>query len=379
MMLKSLTIKNFRMLGDFEVAKLGRVNLIVGKNNSGKSTVLEPLRIYASNARPGVLARIARSHNERTPGLASEADGPLPYEAFFSGRRFSPDGDNTIFIGQGSSDPDALRIRYGFSVEREEVVTIDGEVDKRIRTHFIAHRRDLQEEDEPVPCLRITRRNHGYRIRLMDAHPNFIASPFRAHDLRCSHIPTQFVSLNELADEWDRIALTADQAIIIEALQIITPEFEGITFVKDTNASGARELQRTARVKLAKFDHPVPLNSLGDGIVRVFQLILKLFAARGGFFLIDEFGNGLHYSVQERVWSLLFRMAAALDIQVFATTHSWDCIESFARVAKADIETEGLLFRVGQSVRTSELGRTIATVFDREQLHNITQTDVEVR
>ena len=47
--LESLQIKNFRMLEDFSVEKLGDVNLIVGKNNSGKSTVLEALRIYASS------------------------------------------------------------------------------------------------------------------------------------------------------------------------------------------------------------------------------------------------------------------------------------------------------------------------------------------
>lgn len=43
-MLNSLKIKHFRALEDFSVAKLSRVNLIVGKNNSGKSTVLEALR-----------------------------------------------------------------------------------------------------------------------------------------------------------------------------------------------------------------------------------------------------------------------------------------------------------------------------------------------
>ncbi len=49
-MLKSLCIKNFRLLEDFQVPKLGRVNLIVGKNNSGKSSVLEAIRIYAGRS-----------------------------------------------------------------------------------------------------------------------------------------------------------------------------------------------------------------------------------------------------------------------------------------------------------------------------------------
>jgi len=61
----SLKIANFRALKDFHVCQLGRVNLIVGRNNSGKSTVLEAVRIYAGNAHRGLLEEIAQSHNEK--------------------------------------------------------------------------------------------------------------------------------------------------------------------------------------------------------------------------------------------------------------------------------------------------------------------------
>lgn len=118
---------------------------------------------------------------------------------------------------------------------------------------------------------------------------------------------------------------------------------------------------------------------MGDGMVRILQLILKVFPAKGGFLLIDEFENGLHYSVQKQVWSLLFDLAALLDIQVFATTHSWDCIESFSSVAVEKSNIEGILFRVGTSVRKSDRDCVIATVFDESQLRGITQADVEVR
>ena len=73
------------------------------------------------------------------------------------------------------------------------------------------------------------------------------------------------------------------------------------------------------------------------------------------------------------------KLAEQLNIQVFATTHSWDCIESFTKVAVDDQSSEGVLFRMGRSVRTSDNGKVIATVFDENQLQNITQADVEVR
>lgn len=378
-MLNSLEITNFRLLEHLTVPKLGRVNLIVGKNNCGKSSVLEALRIYAGNAQRDLLQALALAHNERglVVNLGDSPDHPHPFEAFFSGREFSPAHAGTITIGPASSRQDSLHIAHGYLIDEEvEVETDEGKL-LQTRTHFT--QQTTWFDVPPLPCLRIIKGEHQlYDIRLDKANTPLRSSIWarRMAALPCSHIPTQFVSLGELADEWDKIALTDAQDVIREALQIIAPDFEALTFVRDLGAQG---LQRTAKVKLKTFPHPVPLRSLGDGIVRILQLVLKLFPARGGFLLIDEFENGLHFSVQEKIWTLLLRMAERLDIQVFATTHSWDCIESFARAAHANKAAEGLLFRLGHSVRTSDRGQIIATVFDEDQLYSVTQADVEVR
>jgi hypothetical protein len=198
----------------------------------------------------------------------------------------------------------------------------------------------------------------------------------------CSVVATQFGLVDELADGWDKVVFTPEEDVVREALRIIAPEFENLTFVRNSDSGSPRgrsPIQRGARVKLRDIPRPVPLNSMGDGMLRVLQLALKVFPAKGGFLLVDEFENGLHYSVQERIWQLVFEMAQRLDIQIFATTHSWDCVESFSKVARSRTDIDGVLFRVGRSVRTSEQGRVIATVFDEDALYSITQSDVEVR
>jgi AAA15 family ATPase/GTPase len=194
-------------------------------------------------------------------------------------------------------------------------------------------------------------------------------------------IPTYFLLPDELASEWDKIVFTEHEEIVKQAMRIILPEFENLTFVHsdDQQVEIRTGRQRIAKVKLTNIPRPVSLSSLGDGMLRILQLSLKLVSAKGGFLLIDEFENGLHYSVQEKVWTLLFEMAQKLDIQVFATTHSWDCIESFAKVAHARQDIPGVLFRVGKSARKSDPGRVIATVLEEEALYNITQNDMEVR
>lgn len=392
-MLDSLLIKNFRSLENFEVSKLGHVNLIVGKNNSGKSSVLEALRIYAGNAQRLLLESIARGHDERyriLDGEQFDTDSLLPFQDFFTGRCFPTDGNTAIEIGSLSSPASRLTIKHALLEEWGEEVDIadEGSV-TRTRRRILSKGQAVNTEMElqqvfvikvgerTLPIMKLLMNGSRARSLLYDSMPT---QP-------CSFIPTQFISMDELADEWDDIALTGQDIVVKNALRIIAPEFENLNFVRAEGSINSalrqpamrQRLDRTAMVKLAGLDRPVPLNSLGDGMLRMLQLALKIFSAKGGFLLIDEFENGLHYSVQEKIWTLLFEMSKKLDIQVFATTHSWDCIESFSKVAIERKDINGVLFRMGKSVRTSDQGRVIATVFDEVALHNITQTDVEVR
>jgi AAA15 family ATPase/GTPase len=389
-MLNSLEIKNFRILEDFKVSNLGSVNLIVGKNNSGKSTVLEALRIYAGNANRELLEKIAKGHDETyclRENEQIESDIQLPFEDFFFGRQFPQDETLAISIGELAPSDDALRIEHGFLIEETMFVQDESMeiVERSIHRRRISNpsSEDLASE-AIIPALFVTKGERSFPPILLDKpRSRFGYSPIKIPGtLPCSVIPTQFISIDDLADEWDKIGLTEHQEVVKQALRIITPEFEELIFVRkeeDNRYSPLQKFGRLAKVKMSDSPRPVPLNSLGDGMLRVLQLVLKVFPAKGGFLLIDEFENGLHFSVQEKVWKLLFEMAQRLDIQVFATTHSWDCIESFAKAAIARKDVEGVLFRVGRSVKESNRGKVVATVFDEGALYNITQADVEVR
>lgn len=328
-MLNSLVIKNFRMLEDFTIEKLGRVNLIVGKNNSGKSTILEALRIYAGNAKFDLLDNISESHDE----LMYHNDRGDWYEGLFTGREY---GNKSIFIGE--------------SIPEERNISLS-----------------VFYEDKMTPKIK--------RNNVSVNNPNYV----EPEDIFCSFIPTKFIEIEALEREWNEINLTDNEDIVTQALQIIIPEFKRLAF------DGNKE-KRWVKVKLANLSKPIPLKSLGDGMLRILQIAIKLISAQGGFLLIDEFENGLHYSVQENVWRLLFEMAEKLDIQVFATTHSWDCIESFTKIALENDKTEGISFRMGKSAinrkigeREIKKGQIIATVYDKEALYDLTQMDMELR
>jgi AAA15 family ATPase/GTPase len=380
-MLKSLVIKNFRSLANFEVAKLGRVNLIVGKNNSGKSSVLEALRIYAGSAHQELLEKIAQEHDERhflDKNIKEGIEVSLPYEDLFTGRKF-PKEEKPIVIGEIENE-NALKIYHVYRVEKDYIATDEEGNKETIKRPVSITSLELTEHRSILgEGLLIKKKNNAVNIDFNVISPDFRRFATVDDPLPCSFIPTQLISMNELASDWDSIALTEAEETIKDAMKIILPEFENLIFVNDSAYGENKAIRRIAKVKIKGLSHPVPLKSLGDGMLRILQLVLKIFPAKGGFFLIDEFENGLHYSVQEKIWALLFDVAQKLDIQVFATTHSWDCIESFSKVAISNKSSQGVLFRVGKSAKKTDLGQVIATVFDESELQTITQADMEIR
>ena len=371
--LNSLAIQNFRVFEDFKVNKLGKVNLIVGKNNAGKSSFLEALRIYAANGRERLMQELAAGHDERfqfdeytEEELQSDN---LPYAGFFSNRRLPPDNAKGIVIGESSDSKQALAINVVFLTNQKMLSLVPRSFLSQFQAQDLIAQLIVKKDDQQIFPLNVSFNSQEANYSIPEPIP-------------CSMVPTQLVSFDKLADVWDEIiALTDNELIVKDALKLITPEFEDISFVK-ANGNSLRaqgDVRRTVNVRLAGLPHPVPINSMGEGMLRILQIILKVFPAKDGFLLIDEFENGLHYSVQEKVWQMVFDLAEKLNIQVFATTHSWDCITSFAQVARQRETDDGILFRVGRSVRTSDKGKVIATVFSGTNLFDLTQADIEVR
>ncbi|EYT24426.1 AAA family ATPase [Acinetobacter sp. 1564232] len=170
----------------------------------------------------------------------------------------------------------------------------------------------------------------------------------------------------------------------MKALQIIEPKIQAINFVnaQDWGRSSLYTREKERRIPLVRIegvDFPIPLKSMGDGIIRLFQLSLRLYEAKDGFLFIDEFENGLHFGVQKQAWETVFELSKSLNIQVFATTHSWDCIESFTQVALERTDIEGCLFRIGKPTRGPMKDKTTATIFTEDDLKILSQSHVEVR
>lgn len=348
--IQTLRVEGYRGFRKLEVGPFGRVNLITGKNNAGKSSLLEVIRLVTSGASQATLDSIVINREEaetyyKIPPDAPEPEpvlaGTFPYSGLFSG---FPDIEHC-------REP----IRIGASVDPPEL---------EIRLKKIAN------SNQPIPgpalpYLEVSLHGQTQYLAILDR-----LQP-RIHEASEGYVyldPAGSRSTFQQARWWDAIALRAEEAQVVEALRIVAPDIDAVRVI-GRPSSGLR----TAIAKSRNYREPVPLKSLGDGVNRIFGIALSLARAKNAVLLIDEFENGLHHSILPDVWKVVFRMAAELDAQVFATTHSWDCITAFQQAAGEHPE-EGVLARL-----TVRNGEVLPTLFREDELRIAARDSIELR
>ena len=116
------------------------------------------------------------------------------------------------------------------------------------------------------------------------------------------------------------IDIKGETNYILDILQIIEPNLKGLSSISIGDESvmyGDLGIGRK-----------IPIGLMGDGLSRLFSIILAMATTRDGVFLLDEIENGIHYSVMPKIWSGLERAAKKFNCQVIATTHSYECLEA---------------------------------------------------
>jgi len=172
---------------------------------------------------------------------------------------------------------------------------------------------------------------------------------------------------------WDSIALTEEESKVIEILKILDPRIERIAFLSRQPFYYSPSFGGIY-IKMKDIDSRIPLGSLGDGIRHLLIVSLAISRAPHGFVMIDEIDTGLHHSIMRDMWRVLIKTAERLDVQLFATTHSSDCLRSLARLVNQEPD-----ICKGVRLHRVDIGREKTVVYSPEEILSAAQQDVEVR
>jgi len=316
------------------------VNLIVGKNNVGKTALLEAIELYAAAGDPIILLKQLANREETLVSTNSLFTFPgADFAALFRGRKSIEESGQRILVGQ---DARTVTVKTG-------------------RTAGPGH-----PMATPAVIVGVGGNEQPYWFDVQYS-PDI---PHKLHKeyLNASFVTTDMTRSSNLADMWDKVDLTPEADDVLGAIQLIKSDVQGISFLG--RGHGDRK-KRVAHVRLADSATPVPLGSLGDGMSRVLALVLAMVNAKDGILMVDEIENGVHYSVQERLWAFVSELAERLNVQVFATTHSWDCLSAFQA---ASTNGNGKVVRL-----QNKNGRITPSLFDEDELEVVARENIEIR
>ena len=361
--LPDLYIEGFRGIDQLTIPRLGRVTLLAGKNGIGKTTVLDAVRVYAARGSHAALYELLVGNEEYFFDKATGDSNPIPdVEALFNGREESL--NRSIVIGP-SDDNEQLKIESATPDEIYEFAQREPGVAPSVIWNFdggAAVKTTFQDVERIIPL--------GFIFR---GQPRYRNSPNK-DEIKCESLGPDLMSNRDLARLWDNVALTDDESLAIEPLKRgLDNGIKGVAVIGD-DVPGSKGNGRRVMVRLKSHRRPVPLRSLGDGAMRMFGVALALANSRDGFLLLDEAENGIHHTLQRDFWRMALQTAQANNVQVLATTHSWDCVVGFARAAAECEEAEGILYRLSR-----RYGDLRAVDYTEEDLKIAAEQGIEVR
>jgi len=264
-------VENFKRFESFEMENIGQFNLITGDNNVGKTSVLEAL-LFDKN--PGIFAQnLYTALKTRFKGL----DIQEHFFQYFINR--NTDNKVSYYLQNGLK---ATAIIISKSDEKRYAYK-DGDV------FYMTYESNARK----IPLIYFS---NGYENELTNLYSKHI--------------------------QFDRHRKES----LLSALKTILPNIDLIEI------STAIVKHPTLVIGQSHINAVMPLATFGDGAIKLFRILIDIMACSGKRLMIDEIDAGIHHDRFPDFWRTILKACKENDVQLFATTHNWECLEFFKNV-----------------------------------------------
>lgn len=313
----NIKIDNFKCFNDFEVDGIKRINLIGGRNNMGKTTLMEACL------------------------LATSSNINLIYQNLLL-IQTARDIIN-ILANNESSDESIKKL-----IDQKDFKIISGNEAVSYRTEdYKYHIQCLGEKyDKTYSEL------HNI-LQVTFPHKYYLASSFLSINIIHNGLSKMLINKLKKLNQYDELNNHLKKIFDIYNIDIIDDELN---------------------IKKTKEDIYAPLSSYGQGFKSFINILLGLLINKEHMF-IDEIENGIHYTLYDKLWEIIFKISKDKDMQIFVTTHSKECIESYCRVSKKLKENDISFINLSKNKKNE----SIAITLDNEMLISEMEQNHEIR
>ena len=318
-MLETLEVQNFRSIRSIKLKNLKRINLLVGQNNCGKTTILEALFLNLAIFNPDSFVII---HNMR--GL--RINGSNDFRFIFYGLDYK----NTPKIITSYSTDVVQQLILSITISDSQIPNLTSDMNSNIIGQNIQQNTSLEyivniSQNKKEICL------DTYSLKFNPIENTFTRS-FNHDNFHKFNSPCYFMTSHRIDNDFtilktlNNIFINNQKEDFIQILQIIDSNIKDIHFGSNNMIYLNMGLLQT-----------IPIELTGDGVCKLFALMLRLYHCKDSFFIVDEIENGLHYSSLKKIAKALYVAAEKFNVQLFIVTHNEEVLQYFTEAANEDI------------------------------------------
>ena len=358
-MIKRVKYKKFRGFNEIELSDFKPITLISGKNNAGKSSVLEGLFLAFDHLAPDSFVKI---NQFRGMPISSE---PISL--------WEP-----MFYNLNTAEPLCIEMDLDNSKIELEYVRDDSYVpspstslgiEPDALNQFITSAKStytmkfLFKKDEYIEEGHFITSPSGLMRNLSTNEENKQIKPMP----RVQFINSSITGNANIIIEWfGKLELEGKKQQVIDILKIVDASISDVTTIAMNN-----QIQLYARIN----EKLLPLKVAGDGLNKLLFIILAILENPKSVILVDEIETGFHYSTYSKLWETIAKAAKESECQVIASTHSYECIVgAIEGMEKAGTEEDFCYFRINKND-----SKSFAYRYSDELLRTAIMTEMEVR
>ncbi len=357
--IENIKFKNFKCFKELDIKNLKRINLISGKNNIGKTSFMEGLELFLSSKDSyevilNIYKMVKRRQSNRQSARVLEFD-------------IMHDNASIMEI---NSTMDKLVIEYFDKVVKK--------VDQQSRMVEYMDVNSFSKQNLFGSDELITAQEPGLKIfysgeerifpleRVMTERIGMVRRTQEDKKKPVNYVASSTTDEKEIAIYYGKLVDLNKEKYLDESLSLFDDNISALK-QKVTDRDVVLELGLKNR------DTPILLSSLGDGINRYIAILCAIWASKDGYLFIDEIENGIHYTNYKKLWKIIFEASKMANCQIFATSHSKECIEVFNDLNKDD---EGIYL---EFYKNEKNGLISVKERDSEQLNYALTHNREVR